>query len=137
MNEPRFTSWRYRLGDALTSPGVGVSATGAVDLVSEDQALRQSILLLLATVPGERVMRPTYGCPLDRLVFAPNDDTTAGMAIYAVRSALERWEPRIEILALDAKRDDEDPATLLIELNYRAKASGTVDTIGIATQTGG
>ena len=41
-------------------------------------------------------MRPGYGCHLFRLAFAPNDDTTAGLAIHYVRQALERWEPRIE-----------------------------------------
>jgi phage baseplate assembly protein W len=137
MNEPRFTAWRYRLGDAQDRPGIGVSPSGAVDLVSESAALRQSILLLLATVPGERVMRPTYGCALDRLVFAPNDDTTAGMAIYAVRSALESWEPRVQIIALDATRDPDDPSTLSIELSYRAKTSAVVDTVAVSVAVGG
>ena len=54
-------------------------------------------------------MRPTYGCYLRRLLFAPNDDTTAGLAIHYVRSAIERWEPRIDILALDATRHPERP----------------------------
>jgi len=46
---------------------------------------------------GERVLRPEYGCDLHRLVFSPNDATTAGLAVHYVRAALLRWEPRIEI----------------------------------------
>lgn len=137
MNEPRYTSWRYELGFARGAPGIGVSASGAVDLVSDELALRQAVLLLLATVPGERVMRPAYGCSLDRVVFAPNDDTTAGLAIYAVRSAIERWEPRIEIVALDAVCDPDDDAALLITMTYRAKASGAIGTVAVTTPVGG
>ena len=53
-------------------------------------AVRQSILMLLSTRPGERVMPPDYGCPIHRLVFSPNDATTAGLAIHYVRHSLLR-----------------------------------------------
>ena len=53
-------------------------------MIAGDAAIRQSIILLLTTTPGERVMRPDYGCPLHRLMFQPNDATTAGLAIHYV-----------------------------------------------------
>ena len=87
-------------------------------MVSEAASVRQSILLLLSTSPGERVMRPNYGCDLQRLLFAPNDDTTAGLAIHYVRQALERWERRIRILHLDAHPHPENPGALEISLEY-------------------
>lgn len=90
-------------------------------MVSEHESIRQSILLLLSTVPGERVMRPEYGCELSRLVFSPRDGTTAGLAIHFVRRALERWEPRIDIVHLDASHEQEAEGVLMIELEYRAK----------------
>ncbi|HTU01328.1 MAG TPA: GPW/gp25 family protein, partial [Candidatus Sulfotelmatobacter sp.] len=86
-------------------------------------SVRQAILLLLATRPGERVMRPDYGCDLHRLVFSPNDDTTAGLARHYVQRALERWEPRILILHLDASRVEEEPGRLDVRLEYRVKAT--------------
>jgi uncharacterized protein len=95
---------------------------GDLEMVEDDQALRQAILLLIATRPGERVMRPGYGCDLHRLVFSPNDDTTAGLAVHYVRRALQVWEPRIEILALDAMRDT-DVSVLRIDLAYRGRAT--------------
>ena len=85
--------------------------------------MRQAVLLLLSTVPGERVMRPEYGCELHRLVFAPNDDTTAGLAIHYVRRALARWEPRIDVLLVDAQRGADDAARLDISLEYRVRAT--------------
>ena len=76
-------------------------------------------------------MRPQYGSLLHRLVFAPNDATTAGLAIHYVRQALARWEPRIEVLDVDAGADPDGPEQLVIELRYRVKASQTTETLAV------
>lgn len=91
-------------------------------MVEERESVRQAILLLLSTTPGERVMRPEYGCDLQRLVFSPNDDTTAGLAMHYVRQAVTRWEPRVEVLRVDAGRRDDNPGRLDIVLEYRLRA---------------
>ncbi len=101
-------------------------------MVAEAAAVRQGILLLLSTRPGERVMRPTYGCHLYRLIFAPNDDTTAGLAIHYVRQAIDRWEPRIEILRLDAGRDPQQAERLEIVLDYRVRTTQQSDSLRFA-----
>jgi phage baseplate assembly protein W len=122
----RLQGWRYLLPDVdapETAAGLQYSPAGAVDMIRDDAAVRQGLLLLILTTPGERVMRPTYGCHLRRLLFSPNDDTTAGLAIHYVRNAVERWEPRIEILSLDASRDPDDPTALEIVLEYRVRAT--------------
>src|SRR5690349_19505038 len=108
MNPPRYRAWRFlqpSFDVPETAAGLRVGARGAIEMVDEWGSVRQAILLLLSTRPGERVMRPEYGCDLHRLVFSPNDATTAGLAIHYVRQALERWEPRIDILRLDADVD--------------------------------
>ncbi|MFC0219316.1 hypothetical protein FHS82_001508 [Pseudochelatococcus lubricantis] len=117
-------------GPGDRSLGLAVSSTGGVALIEENEHVRQSILILLATRPGERVMRPDYGCPLHRLMFNPNDATTAGLAIHYVRQALLRFEPRAEILHLDAGpragatgTDDPARATLFVHLDYRVRAT--------------
>ena len=97
-------------------------------MVDDHDSVRQAILLLLSTIPGERVMRPDYGCQLHRLIFSPNDETTAGLAIHYVRQALDLWEPRIEVLRLDAERNDEAPEELTISLEYRVRATQQIDT---------
>ncbi len=102
--------------------GPALAANGTVATVSGPALISQSLMILLGTVPGERVMRPDYGCPLDRLAFAPNDATTAGLAIHYVRQALRRWEPRVEILRLDAGPSLQDsPEALRIWLEYRIR----------------
>jgi phage baseplate assembly protein W len=89
-------------------------------------------MLLLSTSTGERVMRPDYGCELHRLMFAPNDDTTAGLAIHYVRQALERWEPRVDILHLDADPNAEDPGRLDIFLEYRVLPARRTEQLTVA-----
>jgi phage baseplate assembly protein W len=122
----RLRGWRYEVPrfDELGEPvGFVVDPTGAIDTVVDDDAIRQSLLLLISTRPGERVMRPTYGCNLHQLVFSPNDDTTAGLAIHFVRQAVARWEPRVDVIAVETARDDEDPTRLEITLQYRIRAT--------------
>jgi phage baseplate assembly protein W len=104
-------------------PGLQTTSSGAIGMVSDEACVRQAILLLLSTRPGERVMRPDYGAELHRLMYSPNDRTTAGLAIHYVRQALVRWEPRVEIVHLDALPSEDIPGRLDIDLTYRLKRS--------------
>jgi len=124
MKAPLYRAWRFAHPDfdlAAEDCGIRISSTGGIEMVAEHAAVRQSLLLLLSTAPGERVMRPDYGCDLQQLVFSPNDATTHGLAIYYVRRALERWEPRIDILRLDAAASPADPGRMDIMLTYRVR----------------
>jgi phage baseplate assembly protein W len=126
MNAPRYRAWRFLHPDIEVpegGAGLRLSSLGGIDMVDEHASVRQAILLLLSTVPGERVMRPDYGCDLYKLVFSPNDDTTAGLAIHYVRQALERWEPRVQVLHLDAGRNEADPGRLDIVLEYQLRTT--------------
>ena len=133
----RGRAWRFAFpGDAAPGHGgLGVSPTGAIETVGEAEAVRQAILMLISTRPGERVMRPGYGCHLFRLAFAPNDDTTAGLAIHYVRQALERWEPRIEILKLDAERDEALPGAMNIHLQYRLRTRRSSENLSVLARS--
>jgi phage baseplate assembly protein W len=135
MNRARYRAWRFLHPDIDAREefaGIGVSPTGGIEMVTDQASVRQAILLLLATVPGERVMRSDYGCELHRLIFSPNDHTTAGLAIHYVRQALDRWEPRIQILHLDAEPNKLDPGRLDILLEYRLRATQRTDQIAFA-----
>ncbi|GAA1524011.1 GPW/gp25 family protein [Dactylosporangium maewongense] len=113
-----------------------LTATGSLSMVDGDAAVRQALLLLLATTPGERLMRPQYGCHLNRLLFAPNDHTTAGLAVHYVRQAVQRWEPRAEIVSLDAAADPDVPTRLTIHLRYRVLATLTLADLDIPLDLG-
>jgi uncharacterized protein len=124
MKAPFYHAWRFVHPDFDAEEnlaGIQISSTGGIRMVAEQAAVRQSILLLLTTLPGERVMRPDYGCDLQKLVFSPNDATTHGLAIHYVRRALQRWEPRIDILRLDAEANEKNPERMDIVLEYRVR----------------
>ncbi|MEV0272958.1 GPW/gp25 family protein [Hamadaea sp. NPDC050747] len=109
--------------DAAVTGGLGLTSAGTLAMTDGDESVRQALFLLLSTTPGERLMRPGYGSRLHRLLFAPNDDTTAGLAIHYVRQAIARWEPRVDVIDVDAHPDPDAPWRLLIRLDYRVKAS--------------
>lgn len=138
--KPRYRAWRFVHPDidaAGEFGGLQYSPRGSIAMVEGNDSVRQAIFLLLSTVPGERVMRPDYGCLVHRLVFSPNDDTTAGLAIHYVRRAVERWEPRVEILKVDANRNPESPEQLDLLLEYRVRATGRVESAGFAFDLSG
>lgn len=133
-------AWAFEHPDSAApnqTGGLHLSTRGRIAMVQGNAAVRQAIQMLLSTAPGERVMRPGYGCDLQRLVFAPNDDTTAGLAIHYVRQAIERWEPRVEILHLDAGRNPEQPNLLDIQLEYRVRETRHVERLDVALNLAG
>ncbi len=94
-------------------------ATGRMALVAGRQELEEAIRLILGTAPGERPMRPEFGCGIHDLVFAIGDDETAARIAYEVRTALLRWEPRIEVLGVEITLVDRDTGVLHIDVTYQ------------------
>lgn len=138
MTGSRYRAWKFVHPDLREgTAGLTLSPRGGIAMVSDLESVSQAILLLLSTLPGERVMRPEYGCQLYRLVFSPNDETTAGLAIHYVRQALDRWEPRIEVLRLDAGQDPEYPELLMISLTYQVRATRQTETATFALNLAG
>jgi phage baseplate assembly protein W len=140
MRANRYLAWRYVHPDLDAHEefaGLQIASTGGIGTVDESDSVRQAILLLLSTIPGERVMRPEYGCNLFLLIFSPNDNTTAGLAIHYVRQAAERWEPRIAIESVDAIPNTADQARLDIILVYRLRATSQTETISFSLDLAG
>lgn len=99
------------------------SPQGGLALTAERDELDQSIRIILATSPGQRVMRPTFGCRLHELVFAPNNSQTAVQARRYVEEALGMWEPRIEVTRVEVGADPADTSRLLIQIDYKIRAT--------------
>jgi phage baseplate assembly protein W len=110
------------LGRGLAFP-LHTDATGSIALVGGEREVVESIRLILATSPGERPMRPEFGCAVHDLVFAPADAATAGQIAYEVRVSLERWEPRITLDDVVVSFDEADRGTLLIDIRYRLRGT--------------
>ncbi|MFJ1746532.1 GPW/gp25 family protein [Streptomyces sp. NPDC088116] len=94
-----------------------VSPTGGIALVSGEREIEEAIRLVLATAPGERPMRPEFGCAVHDLVFAPVNEATAGRIQHEVYTTLDRWEPRIEVREVEVTAGD-DPGVLYIDVRY-------------------
>jgi phage baseplate assembly protein W len=140
MNVPRYSAWRFVHPDfdkAIENTGIRVSTTSGIEMAVDGSAVRQAVLLLLSTRPGERVMRPEYGCDLHRLIFSPNDNTSAGLAIHYVRQALERWEPRIYQIRVNAGRHPDIESRLDIEVHYRVRATQRPERISYSINLAG
>jgi phage baseplate assembly protein W len=98
-------------------------ATGAIALISGTDELEQAMYLVLATAPGERPMRPEFGCRLQEYVFASSDANTAGLLADEVRRALIRWEPRIVVQDVVVSADADEPSTLWIDVRYTVRSN--------------
>jgi len=93
-----------------------------IDLSADELNIRQSIWIILATAPGERVMRPSFGCGLHDLVFAVPDAATLGRVKKEVFDALVLWEPRIEVIEVDVETKGRGEV-LLINIHYKVRAT--------------
>ncbi|MFD2416388.1 GPW/gp25 family protein [Amycolatopsis pigmentata] len=100
-----------------------VDATGGIAMVERDQEIAEAIRLVLGTAPGERPMRPEFGCGIHDYVFAPADGATAGRIAYEVRAALERWEPRIEVADVVIAFDAAEEGVLYIDIRYVVRST--------------
>ncbi len=101
----------------------GIDPQGGIALTHDRNELDQAILIILSTSPGQRVMRPTFGCRLHELVFSPNNSHTAAQARRFVEEALGMWEPRIRVTRIDVYPDPNEPARLIINIEYLVKAN--------------
>lgn len=95
---------------------------GGIQQAQAEQKVQESIRIILDTQYGERVMRPTFGCNLRSLVFAPNTAATANLARHYVEEGLRRWEPRI-LLEEVTVQNDVGADRLLIQIRYRLKST--------------
>ena len=100
-----------------------IDAQGGLALTDPASEIRQAILIILSTSPGQRVMRPTFGCRLHELVFSPNNSVTAAQARRYVEEAIGMWEPRVRLAKVAVRPDPDDHARLLISVDYEIKAS--------------
>jgi phage baseplate assembly protein W len=113
---------RDNLGVGWSFP-LRVDGRGGIALSQHENDIEESIRIILSTAKGERRMRPQFGCDIHKIVFAPNNATSWGLAAHYVEEALGWWEPRIEVLEIDPHPDPMDTSRLLITIKYRIKAT--------------
>ncbi|MFN9029463.1 MAG: GPW/gp25 family protein [Betaproteobacteria bacterium] len=97
-------------------------ARGRSAITQGDEHVRDMIEQLLFTNPGERVMRPDFGCGLMQLLFAPNDDLQATTVRFLVLGSLQRWLG--DLIAVDEVSIHNDDARLEVVVAYTLRLDG-------------
>jgi phage baseplate assembly protein W len=115
------------LGSGVAFP-LRVDARGGLALAHEDDDVREAISVILGTAPGERPMRPEFGCGIHDYVFESVDAYLVGRLQQEVRIALDRWEPRIEVTSIELSVERTAQGGLVndlvvIDIGYRLRAT--------------
>lgn len=94
-------------------------------MLSDEKDIKSSLEILLTTRPGERVMRPDYGCNLDELVFEPLTTTFKTYIKDLISTAILYYEPRIEVNSIDLDDTGELEGRILIVIDYTVSSTNT------------
>ncbi len=104
---------------------LGLDSSGQIILTDAEKNIQQAIWMILSTAPGERVMRPDFGCGIHELVFAVNEASTIGRLEQEVRQALTIWEPRIDVVDVNVEVRGSGEV-LLINIQYRVRSTNNL-----------
>jgi phage baseplate assembly protein W len=113
------------LGTGVAFP-FGVDDQGRVALVKDETDVDQAIQIILGTSPGERPMRPEFGCAVHELLFEAIDALTLGQVEHAVRVALTRWEPRVDVHDIQFDLSQVEDGVLGVRLHYMIRATNSI-----------
>ena len=117
---------------ALHDPGIigrgirfpmAVDSRGGIAMSGGPDELDASIRVIVSTAPGERVMRPQFGCRIWDLLFEPVNANTVGLMAQSVRDAIAQWEPRVEVVDVVVTPDDDDASLVRIGVAYRVRST--------------
>jgi uncharacterized protein len=113
------------IGSGLAFP-LQVDRRGGIALARDETDIEQAIELILGTAPGERPMRPEFGCGVHDFVFDSIDASTIGKMENAIRDALDHWEPRIVVETVEFDLSGVDEGRLMIDIGYRIRVTNTL-----------
>lgn len=104
-------------------------STGRLAHVGDATIVAQALRMLLRTAPGERLMRPDYGCDLRRYLFAPNTVATRRLITEEITRAISTFEDRVQLTAVDVTANDVEPAQVDIFVRYTLVRTGQPQTL--------
>lgn len=113
------------LGAGLAFPPAA-GPGGSLAMAAYEDDIRQAIRIILATNPGERVMRPDFGAGLQAFVFEPVSVATMHRLETRVREALIDFEPRIDVMEVRVTAESPARGVLLIDIRYRVRANNSL-----------
>jgi len=90
-----------------------------------EKSIEESIRIILNTTPGERLMRPDFGCMINEMVFSPNRPQSITQAEHYVREAIVRWEPRVILKEVRGESDLDNETVVNINIFYEIRSVNT------------
>lgn len=118
--------WRFPPSFVLERTAYEGGNASSIQLVDGDIGISQSISVLLQTQPGERVMRPTYGCDLESAMFANIDDGLVAHVTALIHQSITSFEPRAQELQIIVNKDTGHEGCLQITIVYRHVETGFI-----------
>ena len=108
-----------------------VGADGRIAWSADETNVRENLRVLLLTEPGERLMRPDYGCGLRRFLFEPNTLSTRRRIADAIEKSVQRWEPRVALDDVSVETDDSDLRRVAVTISFRLIATGAGERVNL------
>ncbi|MHC4392319.1 MAG: GPW/gp25 family protein [Planctomycetota bacterium] len=105
---------------------IDVDRRRGVAMSRYEDNIYESIIIILGTAPGERIMRPEFGCKVHDLIFAPNNPNTHGLIIHYVGQSVRDWEPRVQDVTVEVEPDPEDETKVLVKVEYRVVTTNNI-----------
>ncbi len=123
---PKIQSW----------PLGSVNEDGALTWANDDQSVREVMLNILLTRPGERLQRPDFGAGLLNFVHQPNNETTRNLIAGVVRKSLQLWETRVTIDGVEVQPSPDSLAEVHINIRYRMRHNPAPTELGLTLNLG-
>lgn len=107
---------------------VNIDINGKISMSEYETDIKEAIMIILSTAKGERIMRPDFGCGIHNFVFSSMNTANISLIEDTVREALTLWEPRIELIKVEAKVDESPEALfshgkLLVNIDYSVRVT--------------
>ena len=110
------------IGRGIAFP-LRVDQSGSIATSTGVEDIESSMRMILTTAPGERLMRPEFGCRIWELLFEPINANTLGLMGEAVRESLARWEPRATVTDIRLDPSSHDAGQVLINIDYTVRTT--------------
>ncbi len=108
------------IGQGWSFP-IRINAKGGLDWSTGPDRIQAAIWIVLSTSLGERLMRPTFGAGIKDYVFESNSDMVRARLETAIQNALTEWEPRIQLVSVQASASPDQDSLVLVSIDYQIR----------------
>lgn len=108
----------------------GTTIPSVIDPKDDTEILKSSVLFIVLTRLGERVMQPTFGSNLPNMLFNPNDLQAAQSMKRSVKEAISKWDDRIEFVDFSVEGSNNN---LTCTLEYKQNIDPLHDAYQVVT----